>query len=335
MIAIIIVGYNSEQYLDDCLSSIFMSTYKKFRIYFLDNASIDNSTSLIKGKFPSVKVIKSKKNLGFAKGNNLAIKEALKHKADYLFILNPDTVLDKDCLKNLIKSSNEETILQPIVLLHKNGQKTQFVNTTGGVLNFLGFSYCSDYKEKRAHIKEKYIPIASGAAMLLPANLFNKVGFFDETFFMYHEDVDLSWRARLSGYQIKLIPESIVWHKYSFSKNKNKFFYSERNRILFLFKNFTVKYLGLIAIPFLLNEILIICYSLVNGLFIEKFKSYFSAAHLLRNNNKFKINKKNSNNLSKNLMSAKLDFSEVTDNFIFKAYNSFLKLIWFIIQKSI
>ena len=258
MISIIIVGYNSLKYLDDCLSSLFESSYKNFEVIFVDNNSKDSSMSFIKKAFSTVEIIESKKNLGFAGGNNLGIKKALKNKSEYIFLLNPDTIIDKDCLEKLINKADDRTILQPLILLHENSKKTNLINTTGGYLNFLGFSYCSDYRLDKKMAKEKDIAIASGAAVFIPAEILRKIGLFDESFFMYHEDVDLFWRARLFGHNIKLLPNALVWHKYSFSKNNKKIFYVERNRLLFLYKNFELKYWILILPIFIFNEIIVV-----------------------------------------------------------------------------
>jgi len=334
MIAILIVGYKSKNDLKECLGSIFKSTYKKFRVFFIDNCP-DGSIEFIKAKFPKVTIVPNNKNLGYAVGNNLLIKEAIKHKADYVFILNPDTIIDKDCLKYFLKQANAKTILQPLLLINRHGKNTNLINTTGGSLNFLGFSYCSDYKQDKSTVFQHDIPIASGASVFIPINILKKIGLYDENFFMYHEDVDLFWRARLNNYTIKLIPEALVWHKYSFSRNKNKFFYVERNRLLFLYKNFNLKYLLLIFPIFLLNEILMIFYSLFDGWIIQKLKSYLSAVKLLskesklRKNNLTKVGQ--SQHKLKKYIKASISFSEIS-NPLFYPYNLILRFYWFLIS---
>lgn len=338
MISIIIVGYNSEQYLEDCLSSIFMSTYKSFEVIFFDNASKDRTVEFIRNKYPKIEIIESAANVGFAKGNNIAIERALKSKPDYIFLLNPDTIIDKNCLKILFEKGTKEKILQPLILLH-DGKKTELVNTSGGTLNYLGFSYCSDYKRKYTLIKnKKENVIASGAAMFFSRELFSKVGGFDESFFMYNEDVDLSYRAQLMGYSIELINNAKVWHKYKFGKNKNKMFLSERNRLMFMFKNYNFSTLLIISPIFLINEIFLCIFALKEKWLLLKLKSYLQVCLSLpsiikkrRHIQKWRM--KNDRDL-KRLFSSQIDFSEVRIPAI-RFYNKLIDAYWKLIYSII
>ncbi|MFA6963148.1 MAG: glycosyltransferase family 2 protein [Patescibacteria group bacterium] len=337
MISVIIVGYNSKKHLRDCLESLFASKYKKFEVIFVDNNSQDGSINYIEKEYPRVKLIQGKKNLGFAGGNNLGIDTAVKNKSEYVFLLNPDTIIDPDCLGQLVEKADRNTILQPLILLHDGKRKTDLVNSAGNVLNFLGFSYCGDYKKNKSEIaSDKDISVASGAAMLIPAEIIRKIGMFDESFFMYHEDVDLSWRARIAGYNIRLIKDAIVWHKYSFSKNKNKFFYAERNRLIFLFKNSQTKTLLLILPLLLLNEIFLLLYATIDGWFIAKIQSSVSfvqgLSSVLRARKKMK-RAKTDKDLKKHL-SSKLSFSEL-DSPALRCYNILVDSYWKIILKFV
>lgn len=337
MISIIIVGYNSRKDLKTCLDSVYKSSYKQFRIIFVDNGSNDNSVEFVKIKYPKVIVIENQ-NSGCPGGNNVGIKHALKIKSDYIFMLNPDATIEKDCLKNLIKASDQHTILQSLILLNIKGKNTHLINTTGDYLNFLGFCYCNNYRADLSIAKEEDIVIASGAAVLIPAKVFKKIGFFDERFFMYHEAVDLFYRARLFGFNIKLIPSSLAWHKYSFSKNKSKMFYADRNRLLFLYRNFSTKYL-LLTLPIsIINEVLLVIYSLITGWFLQKIKVYFSVLRLLKSSSvQRKKNlpyiKKREREMKK-FIGAKLSFSEITSP-LFTPYNLLLKICWALIKPLI
>lgn len=329
MISIIVVGYNSKKDLRECFDSIYTSTYEKYRIIFVDNDSSDGSLEYVKNKYPNIITIKNK-NTGYAGGNNVGINKAIDLKSKYVFLLNPDTIIDKNCLGNLIKKADDGTILQPLILLNVDSKNTDLINTTGGHLNFLGFSYCSDYKRNRAEAKEKDLAIASGAAAFIPTTIFNKIGLFDESFFMYHEDVDLFWRARLMGFNIRLIPDSIVWHKYSFSKNRNKMFYAERNRLLFLYHNFSFKYRLLIFPAFLINEIMIILYSIISGWGWAKLKAYFSFFTIQskeKTNKDFKKQLLARQSLLKIYINPEISFSEVK-NPLFSPYNLLLRIYW-------
>ena len=338
MIAIIILGYNNKHYLRDCFKNIQSSTYKKYQIVFVDNNSTDGSIEYTRKYYPDIIVIKNANNYGFAKGNNIGIKYALnKLKAKYVFILNPDTILDKNCLQWLIKKADGQTILQPLILLHQNGKKTNLINTSGSVLHYLGFSYCGDYKKPTSiykSVKEKEITGASGAAIFVPEKIFRKIGLFDEIFFLYHEDIDLSWRARLAGYSIKLIPAAKIWHKYSFSRNKKKLYFVERNRLMFLIKNFQLKALLLIVPALIISEILLLLYSFLTGWGVLKLKSYWQ---ILINFGKILSSRKSTDrklddHLLKKYICPEIEFSEVKIaglNF----YNYISKVYWNIINK--
>jgi len=338
MIAIIIVGFNNKKDILQCFSSIQKLTYKNYKIIFVDNHSQDGSLESIKKKYPEVVVIENKENYGFAKGSNIGIQKALDLGADYIFLLNPDTIVDKDCLRILRENADQKTILQPLILLYDK-KKTNLVNTAGNFLHYLGFSYCGNYKEKAAKFdKKKEIPLASGAAMFIPAQIIKNIGFFDEKFFMYNEDVDFCWRARIAGYSIKLLPQAKIWHKYEFSKNKNKFFYVERNRLLFLVKNFQVKTLVLILPILLIHEFVGYLHSLKSGWFFSRLKVPWSFLTLLsdalKKRSQIQKKRKIPDCLLKKYWIAQIDFSEIeiSDQ---KIYNSLMKGFWWTIRPFI
>ncbi len=272
-VAVIVLGYNNLVYLDDCFSSLTKLDYKEYEVYYIDNNSKDESINFIKSNYPSVKIIVNDKNYGFAKGNNIGIKEAFKNNNNVFMLLNPDTIIDNKCLSNLSKNYAPNTILQPLVLLFDKA-KTDRVNTSGNHLQFLGVSYCNELNSARKQIQEKEIASASGAAMYIPKEIIEQVGMLDESFFMYNEDLDFCWRARLSGFSIKLIPEAVVWHKYKFSKNARKYFYIEKNRLLFIVKNYQFLTLVLIFPALIVHEIASVIISLCSGWFIQKIKAY-------------------------------------------------------------
>lgn len=312
MIAVVVVGYNNLNDLEDCLKSILANSEKNIKIFYVDNDSRDASIDFVQNHFKSVQIIKNK-NTGYAGGNNVGIKMALKLGCKNIFLLNPDTILDSNCLALLKKASDQKTIIQPIVLIYEKGTKTHLINTTGNYLNFLGISYCNNYRQDEKIAQDGPIVSASGAAMFIPSAVIEKIGYLDESFFMYHEDLDFCWRARMAGFNVELLTTAKVWHKYSFSKNKLKYFYIERNRFLFIFKNFQIKTIFLILPFLLLNEILMLLYSIVSGWFIYKLKSCLSFFYLLPS--ALRERKKNKrlfdDRVLKQFLSSQVEFSEV------------------------
>jgi len=334
-VGIIIVGYNSKQYLPECFDSIYASTFPHFTLFFVDNHSSDQSVEFVQNHYPKAMVIRNIANLGFAEANNRGIKQALSQGADYVFLLNPDTVLDKKCLELLIDQANPKTILQPLVLLH-DGAKTDLVNTTGNHLNFLGISYVGDYRKNRSSITKTDIVSASGAAMLVPKEICQKIGLLEESFFMYVEDMDWCWRARIAGFQIVLAPHAYVWHKYRFLVNPKKFQWVERNRLLFLLRNFQGRTLLLITPAVLLNELLTILYAAKNGWLVSKLNSYRLVIGQLPQVMKARgrLRRVKTDRDLKYLISSDLGFEEIKIPLL-GPYNHFLRFYWALIYPLI
>ena len=128
LVYVIVVNYNGAKYLQTCLSSIEQQTYPNYETIVIDNASTDNSEEYIRQYFPKITLIQAERNLGFARGNNLAIKSALDQKADYVFLVNNDTELESDLIEQLIKTAERDPsvgIVSPVVFDLKNKNSLQ------------------------------------------------------------------------------------------------------------------------------------------------------------------------------------------------------------------
>ena len=335
-IAIIIVNWNGQRFLKDCLDSINKQNYRNFDIFLVDNNSTDGSLEIARN-YKNIKVIRNKQNLGFARGNNVGIKRALKEGYKFIVLVNYDTVADESWLENLVKRAEhnpEIGAVQSKILL----SSSNCINTTGGELHFLGFSYCGNYKSKDIYHDVGDIPLFSGASVLISAEALKKAGLFDESFFMYMEDADLSWRIRQLGYKIMFEPKSVIYHKYSFSKNKNKFYYAERNRLIFVLKNYELKTLFLLLPAFIVTEFLMLAYALFGGWIKVKLKGYFYLIKDIRiviGSRKAvqKIRKVRDRELKK-YFTYKLSFEEI-ENPLFRPLNLFFKIYWFLVRPFI
>lgn len=282
-IGVLILGYNNLQYLKKCLKSLQTQDYKNIYIYYGDNGSNDGSMDFVKKNYPKIRIADLKVNNGYAKGNNLLLKIAFDEGMGLCFVLNPDTELRKNTISKLVNSYVDHSkkgikvgLIQPVILL---GQDKTRINTVGNAVHLLGFGFCKDYMKKYVPInKDKEILSVSGTGMLISKEFYEDIGAFDEDFFMYNEDQDLSIRSYLSGYKNFLSSKSIMYHNYTFLKNKNKWFYSERNRLLILLKNYPAKLLLLLTIPFLITEMFVLTYSLFTGWFFQKIFSYIDVA---------------------------------------------------------
>lgn len=218
-LALIILNYNGLPYVLDCLQSVFQTktvNNLKVKTIVVDNNSSDESVSFVKKRFRQVKVIRNKENLGFSAGNNAAIKYVLKKEFDYILLLNPDTIVEKDFIKPLIKlirSNSKIGIVSP-VLRGKSGEKTIFALGAkfNSILGRTGHLHLKK-RPKNALIQE----LVSGCCMLIKRGVFEKAGLLDEKFFLYFEDSDFCLRVAKKEYKIYVEPKSLVVHKCSSS----------------------------------------------------------------------------------------------------------------------
>ena len=265
----------------------------------VDNASSDGSADIAEREFAEVDVIRSAKNLGFVGGCNIGIREALRHTYEYIALLNQDTEVEPDFLSEIVRVASKDDIgivqgmlaLPPLSPpLSKKGETGGVLtNNAGNALHYLGFGFVKHYREpleRWAHCEPFEIGYASGAALLVKCSVLEKlspparggdkggVGALDEKFFMYHEDLDLCWRAKLAGYRVMLAPAAIVYHYYEFNRNKKMFYWTERNRWVVLLQNYSIKTLILLAPMLLAIEVMMLLYSLMGGWVGQKLKSY-------------------------------------------------------------
>lgn len=331
-VAVIIVAWNSEKYLKECLDSLYQQNFTNFTLFFVDNNSPDNSGDMARN-YKNIELIKNKDNLGFAGGNNVGIKKALEKNYKYVLLANPDTVMDKDWLGSLydtMEKHSEAGACQSKVLLYDS----KLINTTGNILHYLGFSYCGDYKKEKSSETTQKITLASGSSVIFRSSVLRKVGLLDEDFFMYHEDVDLSWRIKECGYSLLFEPKSIIYHKYSFSRNKKKFYYAERNRLVFALKNYQLRTLILLSPVFFVTELLMIAYSITGGWFNFKVDSYRdiikSWGKIMKKRQEIQKNRTVSDSVLKKEFSKDLNFDEVNTP-LFVPLNLFFRFYWFLI----
>ncbi len=253
MLSIIILNWNQYEDTDECLNSLG-SNYK---IMLVDNGSVDGSADKLKEKYPYIELIKNKTNLGFAAGNNVAIKKALQEGNDYILLLNNDTKVEPDFLELLIKvieKPGSTGIVSPKMMFFHEPDKVWFCG--GYYLPILN-------KPAHAFNKQDEIDWTSGCCMLIKKEVFNKIGLLDEDYFNNYEDVDFCYRAKKTGFGIKLIPESVIYHKFAASMG-GKFspfytYYRTRNNLLFFKK--TRQWL-----PLVLNFLTFPVYSIISSI---------------------------------------------------------------------
>lgn len=257
--AVVVLAWNAERHLDACLGSLARLDAAGLEVSLLlvDNGSTDGTVAAARARHPSVEVLENGRNLGFAGGNDAGIELALTRGADWVYLLNPDTDVDPGFLREAVAVGEADpgtAAVQSLLLLHP---ERDLVNTAGNQVHFLGFGHCGAFRAPRAAVgpEPREIPFASGAAVLLRAAALRQVGLLDPELFLYQEDQDLGLRLRLAGWRARLAPRSLVWHHYAFSRNREKYFWLERNRHLVLAKTLRLRSLLVLAPALLLAEV--------------------------------------------------------------------------------
>jgi GT2 family glycosyltransferase len=247
-VSIIVLNWNGCNDTLECLDSIANINYENFEVIVVDNGSTDNSVKQIEEKFSSVTLLQTHKNLGYAGGNNVGIQHALNTAAEYVLILNNDTIVDPEILSSFIEVA--KILPEAAIFGAKNyyysdpykiwsygalwsGEINDFVLLGNGVVDNEGnFEAVSE------------IEIAVGSSIFASAKALRTIGLFDERFFLLHEESDLSFRAKESGYKVICVPKAKVWHKVSRSFGSPKSclmsYFNRRNVLLWAEKHLTL-----------------------------------------------------------------------------------------------
>jgi GT2 family glycosyltransferase len=183
-------------------------------------------------RFPWIKIVECESNLGYGSCNNLGVKFASEN---YVVIINPDTVVRNGWLEELIKplKAYDRIITTPKILTYDGSA----INTCGNINHFTGLSFTRGLGEDpESYSKEEYVSGFSGCCFAMRKEDYLSLGGFDENFFLYNEDSDLSWRSHLKGYKILFVPSSVIQHDYRLSVSPKKIYYLEVGRYMMLRK---------------------------------------------------------------------------------------------------
>jgi GT2 family glycosyltransferase len=237
-ISIIIPHFFGVDYLIDCLNSVFKSDYPDFEVIVVFNGNKDKSYEVIKEKFSRVITILNKKNLGFAKSNNQAIKIS---NGEIIFLLNDDTVIHPQLLFVLLQkliSSDKIGIVGPKIYFANEPHKIWFA---GGKIDWAkqkSYHLGRDVEDAAYQDSEKEVDFITGCALMIKKEVINKIGLLDERFFAFYEDSDWCLRAKKAGYKIIYVPFGGVWHIKSATAGKIFFGEEKGKNILWLILNY-------------------------------------------------------------------------------------------------
>lgn len=268
-LSIIIVNYNVEHFLDQCLQSVYKALMKgpvNTEVFIVDNNSVDGSIKMVKEKFPQATLIENKDNVGFSKANNQAILMA---KGEYILLLNPDTLVQEDTFVKVIEFMDNHPEAGGLGVKMIDGKGKFLPESKRGLptpwvafYKIFGLSrfFPTSKKFGRYHLgyldkdKTHEVDILSGAFMLMRKSVLDKVGLLDETFFMYGEDIDLSYRIIKGGYKNYYYSDTTIIHYKGESTKKssvNYVFVFYRAMVIFAKKHFSQRNAG--AFSFLIN----------------------------------------------------------------------------------
>jgi hypothetical protein len=244
-VSIIILNWNGKDDTIECIKSIKRNNYKNYEITVVDNGSEDGSVSEIRKYFldSEVNIIENKRNLGFAGGNNVGIRYAIKGSADYILLINNDTTVDEDFLRELVKAGeldNKAGILGPKICFYGEPKRIWFA---GGKVNWLknkGTHIGLDEIDQEQYNNKKEVDYLTGCCLLIKREVVKKIGDLSEDYFLYYEDTDFSLRTRKAGYKCLYVPKSTIYHKVSRSTKPGSpsyIYYHTRNGLVLSKRN--------------------------------------------------------------------------------------------------
>jgi GT2 family glycosyltransferase len=237
-VSIVLLNLNGYADTSDCIKSLEQIDYPNYEVIVVDNGSSDGSGERLAGEFPGVRMIVSKNNLGFTGGNNLGMQDALQRGADYVLLLNNDTVVDRAFLSHLVQVAESDPTIGlagPKIYYFSEPERIWYA---GGDVNLVAGA-CDHAGKDELDTNGRFSKVAdtgfiTGCAFLVKARVLRHIGLLDDKLFVYWEDTDFCERARKQGYRRVFVPQSHVWHKVSRTCGKESYFtlyLSTRNQL--------------------------------------------------------------------------------------------------------
>lgn len=235
LVSVVVVCWNAKQHLRDCLDSLHRQTYPNLEVIVVDNGSTDGTREYVESTYPWIRVHAIGRNTGYAPANNLGLQLA---GGEYLVVLNPDTEVEPDFVSELVQGIDQDGVgLATSRICYFDDRER--VNACGNEIHLTGIGYCRGLGLPASGFDTPAtVASVSGCAFMIRRDVLDRIGGFDDDYFTYVEDTDLSLRANLAGYRIAYAPKSIVYHKYALRMTPQKLYFIERNRRLTLIKNF-------------------------------------------------------------------------------------------------
>lgn len=240
--ALVIINYNGLPYLEELFSSIEKQSLRPAEVLFVDNASSDKSVEFVENRFPQTRIIRLTSNLGFAAAANAGVRES---GFEAVALLNTDIRLDPGWLENLVTSMYADEKIAAVAAKVMLYDQPLLLNGVGGAMNRLGYTWDIGMfeKDRGQYDSPAEVIFAPASAALFRKSAVIGAGGFDESFFMYHEDVDLGWRLWLLGYRIVTCPRAVAFHHFGGTTKASRSMMwrellGERNDMTSILKNY-------------------------------------------------------------------------------------------------
>ncbi|WP_297423406.1 glycosyltransferase family 2 protein [Clostridium sp.] len=253
---IILVNYNAYKDTIECVESLRKIDYLNYKIIIVDNASTNDSFEILTRSLKDCIIIKSKKNLGFAGGNNLGLRYALDEGADYIMLLNNDTLVEPNFLSNMLNSFHQDNKIGIVGCKIMYHPQKDIIWYGGGNINwfkFIGEHHGIKELDRGQCDEEKEVDFITGCCLLIKSSVIRRIGFLSEEYFMYFEDVDFCVKVKEAGYKVWYNSKSVIYHKVGLSGGGEESVFSikwcTRNRLLFMkkYKNRVSKFTYILA----------------------------------------------------------------------------------------
>ena len=246
-VAIVILNWNGINHLRKFLPSVIQNTpHNEYEVWVVDNGSTDDSIDFVKRTYPDAKILCLDQNYGFTGGYNRALNQI---EAEYYVILNSDIEVTPQWIEPIVDAMDQNTTIAaaaPKLLGWHSRNRFEYAGAAGGFIDFLGYPFCrgriiSKVEEDKGQYDQP-IPVfwATGAALVVKAQVFHTLGGFDELFFAHMEEIDFCWRVKNAGFQVYNYPQCVVYHVGGGTlpnNNPHKIYLNYRNNLLLLHKN--------------------------------------------------------------------------------------------------
>ena len=268
-VSAVVVSFSDPAATCSAVDSLVAQTAAPLEILLIDNHPEELLARSLQTDSldPRVRLIHRGGNLGYTEACNLAATQA---RGEWLFFLNPDARAEPDCVETLLSAVDDRTAVVGAQVLLPDGR----TNAGHNPVHVTGISWAGRYGEVAESGAPRAVAAVSGAALLSRTNAFAKLGGLCPGFFLYQDDVDLCWRARLAGYEVKFCPAARVWHGYEFDKGTGKWYWLERNRLWSVLSNYSLSSLILLAPMLLGTELAVLMLAVRDGWMLSLLRAW-------------------------------------------------------------